>query len=130
MGAIDTNVLVRLYHTSGPETEAALHLAAQKGPLFVSQVTLAEAYWVWRSVYKLPLGTIAAYLADIAVSIGFQLEPASVEAINFWAASPTNDPGFSDVLIWAASKPYGTLYTFEKELPRLKGVERIPLNMS
>jgi predicted nucleic-acid-binding protein len=126
MRAIDTNVLVRLI----ARDEAAQVASAEyfvKGSAWVSVLTLAEAMWVLRSVYKLGSEELTSVIQMLLDHDKFVLEDSDVvrTALELLRARPSL--GFSDCLILEMARKAGhmPLGTFDRNLARVGGAQKL-----
>jgi predicted nucleic-acid-binding protein len=126
MIGLDTNVLVRLL-TRDDEAQArrarnflAKECAAE--PAFVSNIALAETFWVLRSVYSLPRADIGKALAMLfsVREIRFEDEASARKA---WQAYSRDGADFADVLIGAVDSVQGcsVTVTFDRRAAKLDG---------
>lgn len=126
MRAIDTNVLVRLIvRDDVRQTEAAETFVA-KGA-WVSQLVLAEATWVLQSVYDLDTRRVANAIEMLLNHRDLTVQDADVAHAAVTAFRRRPALGFSDCLIVEIARKAGhlPLGTFDRDLGRLGGVERI-----
>ena len=126
MRAVDTNVLLRLLVHDDAKQAAAAEAYVAPGA-WVSHLVLAEAMWVLGSVFnRVP--------ADIATCVTMLLEHESLvvqdadtvrRALNGFTERPAL--GFSDCLILeiALKAGHGPLGTFDRDLAKLRGAQRL-----
>lgn len=129
MGAVDTNLLVRLLARDDPPQVAAAESFVQEGA-WVSHVVLAETTWVLASVYDLDrktLGTAVEMLLD-HTDLTLQQPDVVDAALQEFRSQPK--VSFSDCLILAAARKAGLLPlgTFDRELGKLEGTELLKTN--
>lgn len=122
MRAIDTNVLVRLIVRDNPAQVAAAELFIEKGA-WVSVLALAEACWVWSSVYGLTAKQIAEVVEMILDHHQLTVQDSDLvqSALSLFKSKPAL--GFSDCLMVkiatrAGHKPLGT---FDRALGKVDG---------
>jgi predicted nucleic-acid-binding protein len=126
MRAIDTNVLVRLLTRDDPGQVSSAEAFITHGA-WISHLVLLETSWVLASVYELDHAQIGKALEmllnhkDLAVQ-----EPETVAAA-LEQYQKHSKLGFSDCLILETAKKAGhrPLGTFDKDLGRLDGVQRL-----
>ena len=126
MIGVDTNVLVRVLVDDAQAKEqcrkARALLSSQK-MIFVSQVVLVECVWVMQRSYGVgknkTIAVLKALLSNQAVSLeGKALVKNAVQLYE------ENSVDFADALIWSANHKKGSLlYTFDRKLAKLKGIE-------
>jgi predicted nucleic-acid-binding protein len=126
MHAVDTNVLVRLITRDDPRQLAAAESFVAAGA-WVGHLVLAEMTWVLRAVYDLGPAAIAA-----AVEILLDHQRLTVQDPEVVAAALDHyrrDPriSFTDCLVLETARKAGQLPlgTFDRELARLEGVQRL-----
>jgi predicted nucleic-acid-binding protein len=126
MHAVDTNVLVRLITRDDPRQLAAAESFVAAGA-WVGHLVLAEMTWVLRAVYDLGPTAIAA-----AVEILLDHQRLTVQDPEVVAAALDHyrrDPriSFTDCLVLETARKAGQLPlgTFDRELARLEGVQRL-----
>jgi predicted nucleic-acid-binding protein len=126
MRAVDTNLLVRLLVRNDPKQVSAAEEFVQRGA-WVSQLVLAETLWVLDAVYERNSSQLAAALELLLDHQHLTLQDADVvrEALAHFRARPVL--GFSDCLVLAIAKKAGhsPLGTFDKNLARLEGTQRL-----
>lgn len=123
MGAVDTNVLVRLLVADdrGQTSRAEAFLEAHS-PVWISTVVLVETVWVLTAVYRWPRAQILAMLqaATNSRDFAFQaVEPVRM-AVHLYASSKGD---FSDCLALELARAEGHLpfATFDKTAAKLAG---------
>jgi predicted nucleic-acid-binding protein len=126
MRAVDTNVLVRLLTRDDERQVAAAEAFVARGA-WVSHLVLAEATWVLSSVYDLSPQAIATAVDMLLDHAHLALqEPETVAAA---VARFRKQPrlGFSDCLVLEVARKAGymPLSTFDRDLGKLEGVERL-----
>jgi predicted nucleic acid-binding protein len=126
MRAVDTNVLVRLITGDSPSQQASAQ-AFLAGGAWVSHVVLAETSWVLAKAYDMTpadlLDTLAMLLDHAEVTVE---DPELVaRAVDEFRTHP--GLGFSDCLILELARSAGhtPLGTFDRDLAKLTGAERI-----
>jgi predicted nucleic-acid-binding protein len=126
MRAVDTNLLVRLLVRDDPKQVSAAEEFVQRGA-WVSQLVLAETLWVLDAVYERSSSQLAAALDLLLDHQHLTLQDADVvrEALTHFRARPVL--GFSDCLVLAIARKAGhlPLGTFDKNLARLEGTQRL-----
>lgn len=126
MRSVDTNVLVRLITRDNAKQVAAAE-AFVAGGAWVPQLALAEATWVLASLYDLAPDAIATAVEMLLnhQQLTVQDADAVVAAVERYRRRPA--VGFSDCLILEAARKAGhiPLGTFDRDLARLDGVERL-----
>jgi predicted nucleic-acid-binding protein len=126
MRAIDTNVLVRLVTRDDPMQVAAAEAFVAHGA-WVSHLALAEATWVFASVYDLESTAVATAVEMLLNHRNLVVEePEAVSnALQHFRRRPVL--GFSDCLMLEAARKAGhlPLGTFDRALDRLPGAERL-----
>jgi predicted nucleic-acid-binding protein len=126
MRAIDTNVLVRLLARDDAKQVAAAERFVEGG-VWVSHLVLMEVTWVLDSVYDLAPATIATAIEMLLGHQSITLEKAEVVAAAVAQFRKRPALGFSDCLIVEVARKAGhtPVGTFDRELGRLEGVQRI-----
>jgi predicted nucleic-acid-binding protein len=126
MRAIDTNVLVRLLARDDVKQVAAAERFVEGG-VWVSHLVLMEVTWVLDSVYDLAPATIATAIEMLLGHQSITLEKAEVVAAAVAQFRKRPALGFSDCLIVEVARKAGhtPVGTFDRELGRLEGVQRI-----
>lgn len=126
MGAVDTNVLVRLVVGDDPAQVAAAEVFVEGG-VWVSHLVLAETTWVLKSVYNLASAQIANAVEMFLdhPRLAIQEPDVVVAALFRLRARPTLR--FSDCLILEVARKAGHLPvgTFDRDFAKLPDVERI-----
>ena len=124
--AVDTNVLVRLLTRDDPRQVKAAEKFVSKGA-WVSHVVLVETTWVLSSVYGLGSEEIALAAEMLVSHQDLTIQDADVvaKAVRLLRRRPSL--GFSDCLVLEAARKAGhlPLGTFDKELARLEGAQRL-----
>jgi predicted nucleic acid-binding protein len=117
MRAVDTNVLVRLLARDNVRQAASAEEFVAKGA-WVSPLVLAETSWALSQVYELPA-------AHIAKSITLQDADTVAAALTHFVSKPSL--GFSDCLVLETARKAGHLPigSFDRNLRKLEGVERL-----
>jgi predicted nucleic-acid-binding protein len=126
MRAVDTNVLVRLI-TRDDERQVNAAEAFVAGGAWVSHLALAEATWVFESVYGRRPDAIAT-----AVEMLLHHEHLTVQDADAVAAALTHfrrhpKLGFSDCLMLEVARKagHGPLGTFDRVLGRVDGAQQL-----
>lgn len=127
MRAVDTNLLVRLVARDDPKHVLAAEAFVARGA-WVSHLALIEAVWVLSTVYGLGHRELV-----MAVEMLLQHERLTIqnaETVNAALEQYRQKPklGFSDCLILEVARKAGhlPLGTFDLDLSRLEGTERLP----
>jgi predicted nucleic-acid-binding protein len=127
MIGLDTNVLVRLLTNDDriQARQARDYLArncSANSPAFVSNVALAETFWVLRSVYGLAHDDIASAFSTLFAirEITFEDDEAAKRA---WQAYVRSGADFADFLIGAVDRAHGcdATITFDRKAAKLEG---------
>src|SRR2546423_14266643 len=121
MGAVDTNVLVRLLVADGPaQTKRAIAFLEARRPLWISTVVLVETVWVLTTVYLWSKEQILAMLLTATNSrdFAFQAVDPVGTAVDLYASSKAD---FSDCLALELACAEGHLpfATFDKATAKL-----------
>ncbi len=130
MIALDTNVLVRfLIKDHAEHAEAARSLLqglTPEQPGYVCREVAIEVAWVLERSYRFARGDIAEALLELIASDNLVFEAADDVAPAAYLYSQ-GGPGFSDrmVLAAAARADATPLFTFDRQLARLEGVELV-----
>lgn len=129
--AIDANIILR-YVTRDVEEQyqkaATIMEAVQddKIQVFCEPVTLAEVVWVLGRLYDLSRQQIHEGLAPIVATSAFQMPNKSryIRALELYS---TSIPHFGDACACAAALETceGRLFSFDKELSGVDGIERL-----
>lgn len=126
MRAVDTNLLVRLLARDDPRQVAAAEAFVARGA-WVSHLVLVEAIWVLTSVYRLRPPAVATAVEMLLAHRELTLQDAEVvaAALAQYRKRPAVD--FSDCLVLESARKAGhlPLGTFDRDLARLDGVERL-----
>jgi predicted nucleic acid-binding protein len=124
--AVDTNVLVRLITRDDPKQVASAESFVSRGA-WVPHLVLAEATWVLASVYGRGPADIATAVEMLLnhQHLTLQDSEAVVSAVERFRRRPAL--GFSDCLVLEVARKAGhlPLGTFDRDLARLDGVERL-----
>jgi predicted nucleic acid-binding protein len=126
MGAVDTNVLIRLIIGDDSHETAAADAIVQQG-VWASVVTVAETTWVLRTAYRFGPVEIADAL-DMLLNNKFltlQDSDAVSAALGLFRLRPAL--GFSDCLILELARKAGhlPLCTFDRALGRVEGTQKL-----
>jgi len=126
MRAVDTNVLVRLVTRDDRKQVAAAESFISRGA-WVSTLVLAEATWVLTAVYELPHQELATAI-DMLLhhrDLTVQDSDTVAAALEHYRHRPAL--GFSDCLILEVARKagHGPLGTFDRDLGKLDGTERL-----
>ena len=128
MRAIDTNVLVRiLVGDDGVQSATAQAFISAEGPVWVSQVVLAETIWVLETVYERSKSQLVAALHRILDNRELAVEDPVVAcaALDLYQAKGKVD--FSDCLTLEIARKAGhlPLATFDKALAKSSGAQQL-----
>jgi predicted nucleic-acid-binding protein len=125
--AADTNVLARVI-TGDDEAQLPHAEAWLSGGVWVSGIVLVELSWVLSSAYGFPRADVAAAIEAVLALPGVTVEDeATVRgAIDTWR-SAKGDVDFADCMILhtAARAGHGPLGTFDADLAKVPGAERL-----
>lgn len=126
MRAVDTNVLVRLITRDDARQMAAAEAFVARGA-WVSHLVLAETTWVLASVYQLSQEDIATAVEMILQHEYLTLQDAETVSAALAHFRRRRALGFSDCLVLAIATKAGhvPLGTFDRDLGKLEGVERL-----
>ncbi len=126
MRAVDTNVLVRLV-TRDDAKQLAVAEAFVANGAWVPHLALAEATWVLASVYNRGPEAIATAVEMLLnhQHLTLQDEETVAAAIEQFRRRPI--VGFSDCLMVEVARKagHGPLATFDRDLGRLDGAQRL-----
>ena len=121
MIGLDTNVLVRyIVRDDNKQTAAATTLIERQctkdAPGFVSQLVLAELFWVLARGYEYPKDMIVRVIAKLLSAVELQIEAAEDvwTALRAYQAGPAD---FADYLIGLRGRAFAceTTATFDKK---------------
>lgn len=131
MIALDTNILVRFLVNDDPRQSAAARallaeLTADR-PGFVCREVAVELSWVLDRAYGFSRDRIATVLEELAGTGELQFEAVD-DVIRSAEGYRRGGAGFSDHMIAAAASRSGadSLYTFDRQAARLRGVTLLP----
>jgi predicted nucleic-acid-binding protein len=121
MGAVDTNVLVRLLVADDPaQTKRATVFLEARRPVWISTVVLVETVWVLKTVYGWSKAQILAMLhtATNSQEFAFQAVEPVRRAADLYASGKAD---FSDCLALELARAEGHLpfATFDKATAKL-----------
>ena len=128
MHAIDTNVLVRALVGDDPiQAQLANAFIKAEGPVWVSQLVLAETIWVLESVYDCEKPQLVEALARILDNRSLAIEDPAVAHAALTLYKSIKQVDFSDCLILEAARKAGhlPLATFDKALAKSNGAHRL-----
>lgn len=127
MHAVDTNLLVRLVTRDDPKQALAAEAFVVRGA-WVSHLVLIEAVWVLSTVYS--LGHRELVMAVEMLLRHERLTIQNAETVSAALEHYRQKPklGFSACLILEVARKAGhlPLGTFDRDLSRLEGTERLP----
>jgi predicted nucleic-acid-binding protein len=126
MRAIDTNVLVRLLTRDDDKQVAAAESFVGSGA-WVSHLVLAETTWVLGAAYNMDHPSIATTIEMLLHHKSLALQDAEVVVAALASYRKKPALGFSDCLVLEIARKAGhaPLGTFDKNLSRLPGAERL-----
>jgi len=126
MRAVDTNVLVRLVTRDDAKQVAVAEAFVAHGA-WVPHLVLAEATWVLTSVYARGPQEIATAVEMLLHHQHLTLQDSEVVAAAVASFRKRPALGFSDCLVVEVARKAGhlPLGTFDRDLSRLAGVERL-----
>jgi predicted nucleic-acid-binding protein len=126
MRAVDTNVLIRLI-TGDDNTQAEVAEEFVSKGAWISQLALAEAAWVLRSVYRCRPEQIVTAVEMLLNHQHLTVQHADVvaEALEHFRKRPATN--FSDYLLVEIARKGGNLPlgTFDRDLARTEGTQRL-----
>jgi len=126
MGAVDTNVLVRLLTRDDTRQLESAQAFVRQG-VWVSTLALAEAVWVLRTVYRRSPGELADLIEVLLdqEELVLQDSEAVSAALGIFRVRPSL--GFSDCLMLALAREHGCLPlgTFDGGLAKLEGTRKL-----
>ena len=127
MRAVDTNVLVRLVTRDDQKQVLAAERFIERGA-WISQLVLAETSWVLSATYGLQHAEIATAIGMLLNHTTLSVQDADVvlAALDQYRLKPAL--GFSDCLVLEIARKAGhtPLGTFDRNLGRVEGAERLP----
>lgn len=118
MIGIDTNVLVRYVVRDDEEqyaaAETALEALTRDEPGFITQVTLAEFYWVLARTYRYPTETCLAVVRRLIATATLEFDDGEGAVRALGLAEEGAD--FADALIHGAMELFGVtdIVTFDR----------------
>ncbi len=126
MRAVDTNVVVRLLTRDDPRQTARAEAFVAKGA-WVSHIVLVEVMWVLDSVFDLPHKRLATAVDMLLNHRNLALQDPELVATALARFRRSPKLGFSDCMVLESARKAGhvPLATFDKELGKLDGVERL-----
>ena len=128
MRAIDTNILVRLLVHDHPRqlVQAEAYIAAGA---WLSHVVLAEAVWVLTSSYDRDRQAIATAIDMLLGHATISVQEPDVVRAALAQFRSNKGVAFTDCLILETGRKAGhlPLGTFDRELAKLPGVERLDI---
>lgn len=124
--AVDTNVLVRLI-ARDDEAQVKVAEAFVAQGAWVSQIVLVETLWVLDAVLALSSTRIAMAIDMLLNHVQLTIQDADTVALALIRYRARPSLGFSDCLVLEVARKAGhlPLGTFDKDLARLPGVERL-----
>ncbi|MGO9834869.1 MAG: PIN domain-containing protein [Polyangiaceae bacterium] len=126
MRAVDTNVLVRLLTGDDAGQVASAEAFTERGA-WVSHLVLAETTWVLASAYGRGHAAIAQAIDMLLQHKLLTVQDAGVvsAALVHYRRKPAL--GFSDCLVLEVARKagHGPLGTFDKDLSKLPGVQKL-----
>jgi predicted nucleic-acid-binding protein len=126
MRAVDTNVLVRLLVVDDVD-QARSAESFVAGGAWVSHLVLAETTWVLGSVYRHSNAEIMAAIRALLDQDVLAIQEPDVVAAALAQLQTRPNNSFSDCLVLEIARKAGhtPLGTFDKDLAKLPGVERL-----
>ena len=130
--ALDTNVLVRFLTGDEPDQQADASLLLDRltpaEPGFVAREVVLELVWVLNHGYGLSRKRIAEILEALLDTSGLLFEHAA-DVSRAAAEYGRGGPKFADRMILAAAERSGAgpLFTFDRDLARVRGASAIPV---
>lgn len=126
MRAIDTNVLIRIA-TRDDERQTRAAEAVVASGAWVSHVVLAETAWVLVALYGLSRSQLAEVLSRLLSHISIAIQDADLVSEALALFKRSKKISFPDCLILEIARKGGhsPLATFDRDLAKLDGVERI-----
>lgn len=126
MGAIDTNVLVRLFIRDNPNQTASAEAFIKNG-VWVSVLVLAETVWVLETVYGFDWKELTTAIEMLANEREVILQDADAvaAALDLFRAKPSL--GFADCLILTLARKAGhlPLGTFDRNVGKVAGAQKL-----
>ena len=126
MGAVDTNILVRIVARDDARQAAIADSYIQQGA-WVWIVALAEAVWVLASVYKLSTVALTNGIEMLLnhKDLTVQDSDAVSAAVDLFRSRPAL--GFSDCLLLELARKAGhlPLATFDRALGKVEGTQKL-----
>jgi len=126
MRAVDANVVVRLLTRDDPRQTTRAEAFVSKGA-WVSHVVLVEVIWVLASVFELTHKQLATVVDMLLRHRDLVLQDPEVVTAALARFRRRPKLGFSDCMVLESVRKAGhvPLATFDKELGRLDGVQRL-----
>ena len=126
MRAVDTNVVVRLITRDDEQQVVIAEKYIEKGA-WISHLVLAETAWVLGDLYAMDHAAIATVIEMLLGHEHFTIQDADVVASALGRYRSKPSLGFSDCLVLEIARKAGHLPfgTFDKQLSRLEGAERL-----
>jgi predicted nucleic-acid-binding protein len=126
MRAVDTNVLVRLMARDDSRQVAAAEAFVARGA-WVSHIVLVETMWVLESVYDLDARALARAVDMLLNHRDLTVQDSEVVVRALERFRGKSGVTFSDRLVLEVARKAGhvPLATFDRELAKLDGVERL-----
>lgn len=126
MAAADTNVIVRIL-TRDDERQAAIADEFIENGAWVSVLVLAEAIWVFETVYNRSHADLAAGVEMLLSHRSLSLEAPEtvIAALHLFRSKPSL--GFTNCLILELARKAGQLPlgTFDRGLAKVQGTQRL-----
>jgi predicted nucleic-acid-binding protein len=126
MRAVETNVLVRLIARDNEAQVRAAETFVAQGA-WVSHIVLVETAWVLDAVLELSSTRVAMAIEMLLHHAQLTIQDADTVALALVRYRARPALGFSDCLVLEVARKAGhlPLGTFDKELARLPGTERM-----
>src|SRR5262245_10981918 len=127
MRAVDTNVVVRLMARDETDHVIAAEQFIEPGA-WISVLVLAESMWLLATSYGRSPAGIQTFIAMLLNHEHFTLEHRDVVVAALEAFKKRPSLGFTDCLILELARRAGhlPLGTFDRDLAKLDGAERLP----
>src|SRR5437879_4173378 len=126
MGAVDTNVLVRLLTGDDARQTAAADRFIER-TAWVPLLALVETTWVLRRIYKFGPRKVAAAVEMLLKHTHLVLQDADVVAMALELFRSRPALGFSDCMMLHVARKAGhlPLGTFDSALGKIEGAEKL-----
>lgn len=127
MRAVDTNVLVRLLVEADEHRERKKAAALLEHDVYVSHLVLAECIWVLATVYEYSAASLMEVIARFLQHDRVVFEDPLVVRLALEQYRKRPSIGFMDCMVLELARKAGhlPLATFDRDLAKLEGVERL-----